>query len=184
MSLFSCYFLVFVRHFLVYLSELFQSELVRAAIFIMLLPFCFAALNLSIFLSVYQSINQSIYIPTGNLATNLSIWSYPLTYRAFLKVVLKWKLSEIVIFTLLCGASKSFLKAFKALIKPFEAPQRSVKIKISLKFFSSSGIGTGRVTCPTFLKAVLSAETVPFIKTVYCEIQIQTKALYEPYWVM
>ena len=93
-------------------------------------------------------------------------------------------MSEIVIFTLLCGASKSFLKAFKALIKPFEAPQRSVKIKISLKFFSLSGIGTGRVPGPTFLKAVLSTETVPFIKTVYCEIQIQTKALYEPYWVM
>ena len=30
-------------------------------------------------------------------------------------------------------------------VKPFEAPQRSVKIKIYLSFFSSSGIGTGRV---------------------------------------
>ena len=40
------------------------------------------------------------------------------------------KLSEIFIFTLLCGASKGFMKAFKAFIKPFEAPQRSVKIKI------------------------------------------------------
>ena len=29
-------------------------------------------------------------------------------------------------------------------IKPFEAPQRSVKIKISLNFLSSSGIGMGR----------------------------------------
>ena len=29
--------------------------------------------------------------------------------------------------TLLCGASKGFMKAF---IKPFETPQRSVKIKI------------------------------------------------------
>ena len=36
------------------------------------------------------------------------------------------KLSEVFIFTLLCGASKGFMKAFK----PFEAPQRSVKIKI------------------------------------------------------
>ena len=34
------------------------------------------------------------------------------------------------IFTLLCGASKGFMKAFKAFIKPFEAPQRNVKIKI------------------------------------------------------
>ena len=40
------------------------------------------------------------------------------------------KLTLIFIFTLLCGASKGFMKAFKAFIKPFEAPQRSVKIKI------------------------------------------------------
>ena len=33
-------------------------------------------------------------------------------------------------FTLLCGASQGFMKAFKAFIKPFEAPQRSVKIKV------------------------------------------------------
>ena len=33
-------------------------------------------------------------------------------------------------FTLLCGASKGFIKAFEAFIKPFETPQRSVKIKI------------------------------------------------------
>ena len=40
------------------------------------------------------------------------------------------KLSEIFIFTLLCGALKGFMKTLKAFIKPFEAPQRSVKIKI------------------------------------------------------
>ena len=34
------------------------------------------------------------------------------------------------IFTLPCRASKGFMKALKALIKPFEAPQRSVKMKI------------------------------------------------------
>ena len=33
------------------------------------------------------------------------------------------------IFTLLCGASKGFMKG-KAFIKPFEAPQRSIKVKI------------------------------------------------------
>ena len=33
-------------------------------------------------------------------------------------------------FTLLCGPSKGFMKAFKAFISPFETPQRSVKIKI------------------------------------------------------
>ena len=37
------------------------------------------------------------------------------------------------------------MKAFKVFIKPFEAPQRSVKIKISHNFFTSSGIRTGRV---------------------------------------
>ena len=40
------------------------------------------------------------------------------------------KVTLIFIFTLLCGASKGFMKAVKALIKPFEAPQRIVKIKI------------------------------------------------------
>ena len=44
------------------------------------------------------------------------------------------KLSSIFIFTLLCGALKGFMKALKAFIKPFEAPQRSVKIKIELNF--------------------------------------------------
>ena len=54
------------------------------------------------------------------------------------------KIKLIFIFTLLCGAAKSFLKTFRALIKPFEAPQRSVKI-FNFIFFSSSWIGTGRV---------------------------------------
>ena len=44
-------------------------------------------------------------------------------------------------FILLYGASEGFMKAFKAFIKPFEALQRSVKIKI----FSSSEVGTRRV---------------------------------------
>ena len=93
-------FLVFVHNFLVYLSQIFWSKFVRAAIFIMLLPFCFAALNLSIYLSIY-----------------LPICLY-------------------------------------------------------------------KVVCPSFLKVVLLAEAVPFIKTVCCEIQIQTKASYKLYWVM
>ena len=42
----------------------------------------------------------------------------------------KEKLTSIFIFILLCGASKGFIKVLKAFIKPFEAPQRSVKIKI------------------------------------------------------
>ena len=40
------------------------------------------------------------------------------------------------------------MKAFKAFIKSFEPPQRSVIIKILVNFFSSSGIGAGRVNVP------------------------------------
>ena len=43
-----------------------------------------------------------------------------------LGVGLGWWWGMIFIFRLHCGASK----AFKAFIKPFEAPQRSMKIKI------------------------------------------------------
>ena len=48
----------------------------------------------------------------------------------FRKMYLKQKLTYILIFTLLYGASKGFMKVFKAFTKLFEAPQRSVKIKI------------------------------------------------------
>ena len=37
------------------------------------------------------------------------------------------------------------MKVFKAFMKPFEAPKRSVKIKISVNFFALPGIETGRV---------------------------------------
>ena len=37
------------------------------------------------------------------------------------------------------------MKALKAFIKPLEAPQRRVKIKIELNVFSSSELGTKRV---------------------------------------
>ena len=41
------------------------------------------------------------------------------------------KINRIFNFTLLCGASKRFMKALnKAFIKPFKVPQRSVKKKI------------------------------------------------------
>ena len=45
------------------------------------------------------------------------------------------KLAEVFVFTLLCGTSKGFMNTQKALIKPFEAPQRHVKIKISAHFY-------------------------------------------------
>ena len=37
------------------------------------------------------------------------------------------------------------MKAFKAFIKPSEAPQRSAKKKIHVDFFFPSGIETGKV---------------------------------------
>ena len=41
----------------------------------------------------------------------------------------------IFIITLLCGVSKGFMKVLQAFIKPFEASQKSVKIKIQLNFY-------------------------------------------------
>ena len=55
------------------------------------------------------------------------------------------KIESNFFFTFLRGASKGFMKAFKAFIKLFKAPQSSVKIKIQLNFFTLSGIGTRRV---------------------------------------
>ena len=46
------------------------------------------------------------------------------------------KLNQMFISTLLCGASKGFMKTFKAFIKPFEASQRRLK-KINLIFIST-----------------------------------------------
>ena len=57
----------------------------------------------------------------------------------FRKLMLK-KLSFLIfIFRLLCGASEGFMKAFKAFIKPFEASQRSLKIKFRLIFAVNDG---------------------------------------------
>ena len=51
-------------------------------------------------------------------------------FTIMLQKLLKKKLTSILIFTFFCGASKSFMKAFKAFVKLSEAPQRSVKIKV------------------------------------------------------
>ena len=44
------------------------------------------------------------------------------------------------------------MKALKAFIKPFEVPQRSVKIRIYVNFFFLFGIGTLRVKTQSLLK--------------------------------
>ena len=48
----------------------------------------------------------------------------------------------ILSFTFLCSASNGFKKTFKAFIQPFEAPQRSVKIRIKVIFYFH---GAGRI---------------------------------------
>ena len=55
------------------------------------------------------------------------------------------KLNKIFIFTLLCDASKGFMKTLKVFIKPFEAPQRSVEIKISLNFYFNTAFRNDQV---------------------------------------
>ena len=54
------------------------------------------------------------------------------------------KINLFFIFTLLCGVWKVFMKAFKAFAKPFEASQRSVKIKFKLILISTNMKCTGR----------------------------------------
>ena len=55
-------------------------------------------------------------------------------------------------FHTLCGALKGFMKALKAFIKPFEAPQRSVKIKVKLIFIQLAEMyWAGRVKKCSFL---------------------------------
>ena len=48
----------------------------------------------------------------------------------------------LFIFTLLYGDSKGLMKAFQAFTKPFEAPQRSliIKIKVIFSFRPESGL--------------------------------------------
>ena len=61
------------------------------------------------------------------------LFGFFIFHKAFSDVPIpakKKKLTQIFIFTVLCSASKNFMKALKAFIKPFEAPQRSLKIKL------------------------------------------------------
>ena len=87
----------------------------------------------------------------------------------------KWHFHTI--FTLLCGALKSLMKAFKAFIKPFEAPQRNVKIKISLNFFSSSRIGTWKVKVILFLFFSFWIQFVFNYKIFFENLKLRVKCL-------
>ena len=60
------------------------------------------------------------------------------TWKCLLQVISKFQkqfnpscaFKKFLFSQLLCGASKGFMKTFRAFIKPFEASLRSVKIKI------------------------------------------------------
>ena len=57
--------------------------------------------------------------------------------------------------------------AFKGFIKPFEAPQKSAKIKIHVDFLFSSGIGTGfecsAYSPPSIVDALKSEKMLNFV---------------------
>ena len=70
---------------------------------------------------------------------------YPCHATHFRKFYWKKKLTAVLIFKLLCVATKGFMKTFKAFIKPFQTSQRSATINITVNFLSPSGIGAGNV---------------------------------------
>ena len=83
-------------------------------------------------------------------------------------------LTEIFIFRFLCGSSKGFMKAFKGFIKPFEAPQRSVKIKM-LIFSLCQGLGQQGLSLIIYLvkflcQVFLSMAAVRFAVFIYMAV--------------
>ena len=74
------------------------------------------------------------------------------------------------------------MKVFKTFIKPSEAPQRSVKIKIDVNFLSLSGIRTERVNAMTegFLLEPSRAELKGIVKAAEpckCDIRLVSRIL-------
>ena len=53
------------------------------------------------------------------------------------------KLRQVFIFTLLCGAPIGLMKALKAFVKPFEAPERTEN-KIHLNFYFNATFRNAR----------------------------------------
>ena len=75
-----------------------------------------------------QSYPNELLLPRVNIVSRRIVkvwltilWGWRLTRSAPIPEEEK-KLTYIFIFTLLCGASKGFMKALRAFIKPFEAP--------------------------------------------------------------
>ena len=79
--------------------------------------------------------------------------------------------------TSFCGASKGFMKVFRAFIKPFEAPHRSVKIKIWVNFFSSFEL----FLAMSFLAILLFTLFVTLDATVWCSFTCNS-VMFEIWW--
>ena len=79
--------------------------------------------------SNFENFAVLFFLSTFNISRVQNTSFNPSRPEDFQKVVLREKSTEVFIFTLLWGTSKGFMKT-KAIIKPFEAPQRSLKIKI------------------------------------------------------
>ena len=71
------------------------------------------------------------------------------------------------------NASPFLLCSFESIYLSIYLPTNNLPTNLSIRSYG-----------PSFLKAVLSAETLSFIKSVYRQIQIQTKALYELFWIV
>ena len=88
-----------------------------------------------------QLVRSAIQIAVKNNISNLEHTQYHTRNKLTFPVPIpdkERKLSSISIFTLYCGASNGLMKAFKSFIRPFEAPQSSVKIKILVNFYSNT----------------------------------------------
>ena len=75
--------------------------------------------------SFFWFLNESIGLKRVQVRSFSSVLTFPVPIPDEVR-----KLTQIFIFILPCGAWRGFKKAFKAFVKPFEAPQRTVKIKM------------------------------------------------------
>ena len=78
-----------------------------------------------------DEIADRVFLVSYDLMGNEN-WQFLGLSNSLMKFEFYWRREKIqlhFIFTLLGGATEGFMKAFMAFIKPFEAPQKSVKIR-------------------------------------------------------
>ena len=83
--------------------------------------------NFDQFFFFFNILNEKTLV-RNVLILNLGTNRLTLPAPCILEICIKIKLTSVFNFTLLCDVSKGFQKAFKAFMKPFEAPQKSVRI--------------------------------------------------------